>query len=205
LGNIRENKLKQLLIISGASGSGKTTLSRTLAPGLDALILNAGDVVAATLSAHRIAYRSRPEAGRLFLEIFGFEALGPLLLDRLRYHERVIIDGLRLPEARACLAAHITNVFHIHLDASSALREERLLARDGRIERNNPADDFGRAMRGAADLVLTDYDLRWIDPRHGCRSVGPISVPFDRRPSTPTYLHRPPLPGFQIPFNTASA
>lgn len=153
--------MTQLIIISGASGSGKTTLSRALAPYLRAQVVNAGDVVLATMKEAGFEPRSRQEAGGLFLETLGEHALGPLLNFHIRCFPRVIVDGLRLPAAHEFLMARRADVFHLHLDVSAELRERRLVSRDGANGRGNAADDYTYDMRRRADLVITKGVRDW--------------------------------------------
>jgi len=190
LGNLRENVLKQLFIVSGESGSGKTTLSYAIARRLCVPVVSVGDVILEAVRRQGFAPRSRPEAGRLFLNAFGERALGPLLLDRLRALDRVVLDGLRLPQAHGHLAAWSASVFQIHLDVSSELRERRLTLRGSWIDRDNPADAFARDMRRRADLVICDRTLK----RGGGPPYFPDSIPdpvFHWRPGQ--IVHRPRL------------
>jgi cytidylate kinase len=156
--------MSEILIVSGASGTGKTTLSRLMARFLGARLVNVGDIVTASMRVHGISFRSRPEAGRLFLELFGEETLGSVLLRNVPATEKIVIDGLRVPAARAALSSHRHAIFHIHLDVSREIRECRLARRDGRIDRNNPADDLVQQLRRHADLILAERDFgRFID------------------------------------------
>lgn len=148
--------MTQIVIISGASASGKTTLARTLAPVLRARVINAGDIVLATVLANGLAPHSRADAGRIFLEAFGEEALGPLLERRVMLFERVIIDGLRLPAAHDLIRGRATSTFHIHLQVSNDVRRERLKLRDGHADTDLIADGYAPWMKRRADLVVAN-------------------------------------------------
>lgn len=163
MGYLWESKLTDAIIISGASGSGKTTLSKWLARRLNARVLNAGDVVLHTVLTHNLAPVSRADAGRLFMEHFGELALGPLLLRHLRPFERVIIDGLRLPFAKEFLEDRLARRFHLHLDVTDEVRQQRLLLRDGRVDVSDHAESFLSYMRQEADLVVADLELHELD------------------------------------------
>jgi hypothetical protein len=155
-------------------------------------VLNAGDVVLRAVLDHELMPISRADAGRLFMEYFGELALGPLLLQRLRPSERVIIDGLRLPFAKELLKDRLGRLFHLHLDAACEVRRCRLLLRDGRVDVSERAESFLHYLKQDADLVIANLDLCEPD-------LVPFHAPVGGKFGYPFHvaLHRP----FEIGFS----
>lgn len=157
--------MNRLLIISGESGAGKTTLASQLQRQGRGYVINAGDVVWDVVTSAGLKPASRIEAGLLFIEYFGPDALAPVLQERLVGAREVIVDGLRLPETWTAIFQMWPGCSsHIHIDVPMEVRQVRLLQSRGIAPLAEPFHDEIHWLKQKADLILHSGELSGVHP-----------------------------------------
>lgn len=179
MGHIQKSRgLNWLLIISGESGAGKTTLASHLQRQGRGYVINAGDVVWDVVTSAGLKPTSRVEAGLLFIEYFGPDALAPALQERLLGAREVIVDGLRLPETWTALSQMWSGCStHIHIEVPMEVQQARLLQRRGIAPSIEPFHDEIHWLKQRADLVLHSGGLSGDRPtvsRVSSDGLGPL-------------------------------
>jgi adenylate kinase len=114
--------MSRLIILTGNSGAGKTTMANHLQRRGRGLIVNVGDIVWDVVTSKGLLPRSRPEAGVLFMKVFGPAELATRLAERVKCSRKLIIDGLRVPEVWKVLVRGAAVCSHVHLEVPEEVR-----------------------------------------------------------------------------------